>query len=107
MIKKIKERQKGFEAKYQLDEETAFKITARRNKLLGLWLAERLGIVESEVANYAGSVVAADLEEPGDEDVIRKVMADISESNANISEDDIRAQLSICEEEARDQIITD
>ena len=107
MIKKIKEREKGFEAKYQLDEETAFKVTARRNKLLGLWLAERLGIVESEVANYAGSVVVADLKEPGDEDVIQKVMGDINERNAKISEDDIRAQLSIFEEEAREQITAD
>ena len=72
--------------------EDEFKITARRNKLLGLWLAEIFGIADA--AEYAKSVVIADLDEPGDEDVIRKVMKDIAEYNAEISEDDIRAKLT-------------
>ncbi len=100
-------REKGFEAKFKLDQETEFKVAARRNKLLGLWLAKKLGLNESEVADYAGSVVASDLEEPGDEDVIRKCMTDIEERSANVSEADLRAKLAECAQEAHHQIVED
>jgi len=71
------DREKGFEAKYRLDEETRFRVRARRNKLLGLWLAKAFGLTGEAADGYAKEVVAADLERPGDDDVIEKVMADI------------------------------
>lgn len=72
--------------------EKDFRVAARRNKLLGLWLAEQFGVEDAEA--YAKEVVLADLEEPGDEDVIRKVMQDVSARNASISEDQVRDKLA-------------
>ncbi|MEE3000937.1 MAG: DUF1476 domain-containing protein [Pseudomonadota bacterium] len=104
MVNTFNDREKGFEAKFKLDQETEFKITARRNKLLGLWLGESLGLNESEIDNFAASVVASDLEEPGDEDVIRKCMTDIQERGANISYEDIKSKITEFTEEAHRQI---
>jgi hypothetical protein len=81
------------EKKFKLDAETEFKVAARRNKMLGLWLAERLGITSSEVEAYAKEVVLSDLEEPGDDDVIRKVMKDIAEHGADVTEETVREKL--------------
>tara|TARA_X000001036_G_C20157355_1_gene593906 strand:+ start:43 stop:363 length:321 start_codon:yes stop_codon:yes gene_type:complete len=106
MINSFDDREKGFEAKFKLDQETEFAITARRNKLLGLWLGEKLGLNDSEINEFAASVVASDLEEPGDEDVIRKCMADIKERGANISDEDIRNKIIEFSEEAYKQIIS-
>ena len=106
MINSFDDREKGFEAKFKLDQETEFAITARRNKLLGLWLGEKLGLNDSEISEFAASVVASDLEEPGDEDVIRKCMADIKERGANISDEDIRNKIIEFSEEAYKQIIS-
>lgn len=104
MADSIIERGKSHEAKYQLDQEQEFKAVARRNRLLGEWLGERFGMTESEITDYAKTVVAADLEEPGDEDVIRKVMKDIGDRNVDISDADIRAKLIDLMEEAGRQI---
>ena len=71
-------REEGFEKKFALDEETKFKAEARRNKLLGLWAAEKLGKAGDEAAAYAKEVVAADFEEAGDTDVLRKVVEQIA-----------------------------
>lgn len=106
MINSFDDREKGFEAKFKLDQETEFAITARRNKLLGLWLGEKLGLNDSEINEFAASVVASDLEEPGDEDVIRKCMADIKERGADISDEDIRNKIIEFSEEAYKQIIS-
>ena len=106
MINSFDDREKGFEAKFKLDQETEFAITARRNKLLGLWLGEKLGLNDSEISEFAASVVASDLEEPGDEDVIRKCMADIKERGADISDEDIRNKIIEFSEEAYKQIIS-
>ncbi|HAD87860.1 MAG TPA: DUF1476 domain-containing protein [Rhodospirillaceae bacterium] len=89
----FKDREKGYEAKFQLDEELRFKAESRRNKLLGLWLAEAFGLKGSDADAYAKEVVLADLDEPGVEDVVRKVMADIEARGLQISEDDIRRKL--------------
>ena len=70
-------REEGFEKKFALDEELAFKANARRNKLLGMWVAEKLGLSGAEAEAYAKSVVASDFEEAGDHDVFRKVRADL------------------------------
>ncbi|MEQ8665471.1 MAG: DUF1476 domain-containing protein [Rhodospirillales bacterium] len=89
----FKDREKGFEAKYKLDQDLAFKAEARRNRLLGEWLAERFGMTSTETVDYAKSVVAADFDEPGVEDVVRKVMADIAERGVDISEADVRSKI--------------
>jgi len=107
MADTFNEREKGFEAKFKMDQETEFKVEARRNKLLGLWLAEKLGINESERADYAGEVIAADLEEPGVEDVVRKCLSDIEARGAKVSEDDIRSKIKELTSEAHRQIVGD
>lgn len=83
-------RQEGFEKKFAHDEELLFKAGARRNKLLGLWVAEKIGLSGDEAAAYAKTVVAADFEEAGDEDVYRKVKADLDAKGAVQSEHQIR-----------------
>ena len=98
------DREKGFEAKFKMDQETAFKVDARRNKLLGLWLAEKLGLPESKLDSYAKEVILADLLEPGVEDIIRKVMIDIEQRGANISESDIRLKLEEFQKAAIEQL---
>jgi len=87
------DREKGFEAKFKMDQETEFKVDARRNKLLGLWLAEKLGLPDSEHEAYSKEVVLSDLEEPGHEDVMRKVMKDIEDKGANVTEAEVRQKL--------------
>ena len=84
-------RQEGFEKKFALDEEQKFKAEARRNKLLGLWAAEQLGKSADEAAAYAKEVVAADFEEAGDADVVRKVATDLADKG--VTEQDIRAKM--------------
>lgn len=88
----IDERGKAFEKKYAHDAEMLFRAAARRNKLLGLWLAEKLGM--DDPAAYARSVVVADLAEEGEEDVMRKVMADIKENGAAVTEAEVRGKLA-------------
>ena len=72
------DREKAFEAKYEHDEQLKFKVTARRNKLLGLWAAGLLGKTGADAEAYAKEVVMADFEKPGDSDVIDKLMKDLA-----------------------------
>ena len=88
------QRKDAFENKFAHDEELRFKATARRNKLLGLWAAEKLGKSGAEADAYAKSVVVADFEEAGDEDVIRKVAGDFKAGNVAAGDAEIRAKLS-------------
>ena len=83
-------RKDSFEKKFAHDEELRFKATARRNKMLGLWAAEKLGKSGEEAAAYAKTVVLADFEEAGDEDVYRKLKGDFEAAGAGPSEQDIR-----------------
>ena len=101
------DRQNVFEAKFKMDQETEFKINSRRNKLLGLWIAEKLGLPESQYDSYAKEVIIADLAEPGDEDIIRKVMKDIEQNKADITDSDIRLKLDEFHKDAIDQITAD
>lgn len=101
----LDERKKAFENKYAHDADLKFKVDARRNKLLGLWLAPQLGKDDADA--YAKSVVIADLEESGDEDVVRKVMADIAAANASVSEADLRAKLNELGAVAKEQIMSE
>jgi hypothetical protein len=87
-------RQDAFEAKFARDEELRFKAEARRNKLLGLWAAEKLGKSGAEAEAYAKSVVAADFEEAGEEDVYRKVRADFDAAGVEQSDHQIRRTMT-------------
>ncbi|MGO4175720.1 DUF1476 domain-containing protein [Bosea sp. TAF32] len=84
------QRKDAFENKFAHDEELRFKATARRNKLLGFWAAEKLGKSGADAEAYAKSVVVADFEEAGDEDVVRKVKNDFALANINASDAEIR-----------------
>ena len=86
-------REEGFEKKFALDEEQKFKAEARRNRLLGQWVAEKLGISGDAATAYAKDVVAADFEEAGDGDVLRKVMGDIMAKGVAITEQQIRVKM--------------
>src|SRR5258708_1934911 len=86
-------REEGFEKKYALDEEQKFKAEARRNKLLGLWVAERLGMSGDAANSYAKDVVAAEFEGAGDADVVRKVMGDLTAKDVAITEAQVRAKM--------------
>lgn len=84
------QRKDAFENKFAHDEELRFKATARRNKLLGLWAAEKLGKSGAEADAYAKSVVVADFEEAGDEDVVRKVKGDFVTGGITVADDEVR-----------------
>ncbi len=86
-------REEGFEKKFALDAEQKFKAEARRNKLLGLWVAEKLGLSGDAANAYAREVVAADFEQAGDRDVARKVMNDLSAKDIAISEAELRVKM--------------
>lgn len=88
------QRKDAFENKFAHDEELRFKATARRNKLLGLWAAEKLGKSSAEAEAYAKSVVVADFEEAGDEDVLRKVKNDFALAEVTLAETEIRRVMS-------------
>ncbi len=96
-------REKGEEAKYARNEELSFKINARRNKLLGLWAAERMGMQGADAEAYAKECVLADFENPGEEDVFRKVMEDLKKANAPVSEHDMRRKMAALVETAREE----
>ena len=97
------EREHAQEAKFALDAELNFKAEARRNKLLGLWIAEKIG--HDDPAAYAKEVVAADFAEAGDEDVFRKVSADVAARGADLSEDVLRAKMAELRAVARQQVL--
>ncbi len=83
-------REEGFEKKFALDEEKKFKAEARRNRLLGLWVAEKLGLSGDAATAYAKDVVASDFEEAGDGDVVRKVLGDLKAKGVALTEQQIR-----------------
>jgi hypothetical protein len=98
-------REKGFENKFAHDADLLFKITARRNKLVGQWAAEKMGLTPEETTAYATSVVQADFEEAGDEDVIRKLLGDLTSAGIDVDDAMIRAALENKMAEARRQFI--
>ena len=95
------DRERAEEAKYAHDEETQFRFHARRNRLLGQWAAELMGLSAAESESYAKSVVQADFEESGDEDVVRKLIGDLISAGIETSEADVRAALEAKQVEAR------
>ena len=96
------ERKKGFEKKFVHDEEKQFKINAKKNKYLGEWASQILGYDEENQKQYIQDVIKADFAEAGDEDVFRKLNADLKDRN--ISEEDIRKKMQECNEKATTEV---
>ena len=103
----FKDRERAEEAKYAMDEETAFRVAARRNRLLGQWAAEQMGLTPEETDAYAKAVVQADFEEAGDEDVIRKLLGDLTGAGCEVDEATVRAALEEKSVEARRQLMSE
>lgn len=104
----FKDREEAFENKYKHDEDLRFRTIARRNKLFGLWAAEQLGLTGDEAQHYARTVVQADMQMPGDEDVIGKVKADLDDAGIeDMSEHRLHKRLGECFEEAKQQVMTE
>ncbi|HEY7810116.1 MAG TPA: DUF1476 domain-containing protein [Allosphingosinicella sp.] len=99
------DRERAFETRYARDQELQFKITARRNRLLGEWAARLMGLTEAEADAYAKEVVRADFEEAGDEDVIRKLIGDLTSAGVDTDETRVREALEHKSVEARRQFI--
>ncbi len=100
----FKDRQKAFEAKFQRDQEFQFRVKARRNRLLGLWAAEKIGLGGQDAEAYAKEVVASDFDEPGDNDVMRKVVDDLQGNGVSMDDTAIRKQMGILLETAKEQM---
>ncbi len=105
MARGFDEREKGFEAKYRHDQEIQFKIGARRNKLLGLWVAEQMNLSGDAAEAYAKEVIIADFEEAGDADVVRKVLADLAAKSVEVTEPGLRKEMDRLTGIAREQIL--
>ncbi len=99
------DREQAFEKKYAHDAEMQFKAAARRDRLLGLWAADRMGMSAEEAVEYAKSVVIADLEDAGDEDVFRKVAADLEAKG--VATDDLRQKMAELLAEAKLQVMSE
>ena len=103
----FEDREKGFERKFAHDEELKFRATAQRNRLLGLWAAEQMGIAGDAAQAYAREVIKADLTEPGEEDVFRKIRADFDAKGVSQSDHQIRRKMAEFMGEAVAQIETE
>jgi len=98
------DRKKAAETKFALDGEKEFKAQARRNKKLGLWLAEKMGVTGDAATAYAREVIASDFDEPGDEDVFRKVWGDVEKHKLDLSEHQVRRTMAELLEQARAEV---
>ena len=101
----FEERKTAAEAKFRHDEEFKFKATARRNKLLGLWAAGLMNIEGADADAYAKQVVVSDFEEPGDDDVLRKVLGDLQANGRSEDETDVRRQMDRLLDEAKAELM--
>ncbi len=99
------EREKSFEDKFKHDEELQFRVVNRRNKLLGLWVAELMGKTGSEAETYAKEVVLADFDEPGEDDIIRKILADAEAAKVDLTEHRLRHHMEQLLDEAKAEIM--
>ena len=100
----MKDREEGFERKFAFDEELRFKATARRNKLLGLWAAEKLGKSGADAEAYAKEVIVSDIEEAGDHDVFRKIRKDFDAAGIDQSDHQIRRTMDELMATAAEQV---
>ncbi len=103
-MSKFDEREKGYEGKWKRDEELRFKVTARRNKLLGLWAAQKFGMEGGDADAYAKTVVIADFDRPGDDDVVEKVLADFAKYDIEMTDHGLRKEMQRLMDEASRQI---
>ena len=101
----FEDRERAFEAQYARDQELQFKITARRNRLVGQWAAGLMGLTDVEADAYAKDIIRADFEEAGDQDVVRKLLGDLTSAGIDIDEGRIRDALHEKQVEARRQFI--
>ena len=101
----FEDRERAFEAKFARDEEMQFRVLARRNRLLGEWAAGLMGLTAEESEAYAKDVIHTDFEEAGDEDVIRKLLGDLTSAEVDIDEERIRAALDHKTVEAKRQLM--
>jgi len=99
------DREKAYENQFARDQEMAFRVMARRNRLIGVWAAELMGLNPAETDAYAKAVVQADFEEAGDEDVIRKLLGDLTSAGVDTDEARIRGAMSDALVEARRQLL--
>lgn len=99
------ERERAFETQFARDQEMQFKITARRNKLLGAWAAEKMGLSPAEAEAYARDVIRADFEVAGDSDVVKKLLGDLTTAGVEIDETEIQSQIDLKTIEARRQLM--
>jgi len=99
------DRERAFESKFAHDEELRFRVIARRNRLLGQWAAKLMGLSDAEADAYAKDVIRSDFEEAGDEDVIRKVIGDLTSAGVDCDEAKVREAIAHKEVEARRQIM--
>lgn len=99
------DRERAFEAKFARDEEMLFRVTARRNRLVGVWAAGLMGLTPEETDAYAKSVVQAEFEEAGDEDVVRKLLGDLIGAGVDVDEARVRTALGDALVEARRQLL--
>jgi hypothetical protein len=99
------DRERAFETKFAHDEEMRFRLLARRNKLLGLWAAKLMSLSPAEADSYAMDVVRADFEEAGDEDVVRKLLGDLTGAGVEADDAQIRQQLEFKTAEAKRQLL--
>ena len=99
------DRERAFETKYARDQEMQFRVVARRNRLLGRWAAGLMGLSEAEAEAYASDVIRADFEEAGDEDVIRKLLGDLTSAGVDCDDARIREALEHKTVEARRQLM--
>ncbi len=104
-MSQFSDRERAFETKYARDEEMQFRIIARRNRLLGQWAARLMGLTDEEAESYAKDVIRSDFEEAGENDVIRKVLGDLTAAGIECDEDTVVEALRNKEIEARRQII--
>ena len=98
------DRERGFERKFALDQEQEFKATARRNRLLGEWAAGLMGLEGQHVDEYVRAVVKSDFEQPGDEDVLRKVFEDLKGAGVHVSEGEVRRRMDELFAQAREDV---
>lgn len=101
------DREKAFEDKFKHDQELQFRVETRRNKLLGLWVADLIGRSGADADAYAKEVVASDFEEPGDADVVRKVLGDLEQQGVEMSEHRLRKKMDELTAEAKEQVMTE
>lgn len=103
----FKDRERAEEAKFAMDSDLAFRISARRDRLLGYWAAEKMKLTPEETEAYAKAVIQANFEEAGDEDVIRKVLGDLVAADCDIDEAGVRAALADKSVEAKRQLMSE